>query len=144
MKSIRTMTAVLATTALAAGAAAPVALAQTSGTYPSDTQSQRPAKKGKKKQRKLSDAQLTKVATALGTTLEALKVAQAAVKTATDATEARETPAERDALLAAELNVTVAQLRAAFASVRGTTDGRCKGHANTGSTGTYPSDTPAA
>jgi len=125
MKSLRTITAVLATTALAAGAATP-AFAQTSATSPGDSTTQRPAKQGKKKPRRLSDAQLTTVATALGTTLDALKAAQANAKAAAAATETRETRAEMDALLAAELDVTVAQLRAAFASVRATTDGMCK------------------
>jgi hypothetical protein len=145
MKSFRTITAVLATSALAGGLAAPV-LAQ-SADYPTDTSATTEAhqggKKGRHGPRKLSDAQLTTVATKLGTTLEALKAAQAAVKTATEATEARETHAQRDALLADELNVTVAQLRAAFASVRGATDGRCKGGAGAAGTtaGTYPTDT---
>jgi hypothetical protein len=145
MKSVRSMTAILATATLAAGAAAPVASAQTA-TYPTDPSGeQRSAnhgKRGKKKPRRLSDAQLTRVATALGTTLEALKAAQAAVKTATAATEIRETRAQHDALLAAELDVTVTQLRAAFASVRGTTDGKCKPRPSD-STGSYPRDRPA-
>ena len=150
MKSIRTITAVLATGALVAGAAAP-ALAHGPGAgagadYPSDSGSQsQPQRKrgGKKKPRRLSDAQLTRVATALGTTLDALKAAQAEVKAAAAATEARETRAQMDALLAEALNVTVAQLRDAFASVRGSTDGMCKPRpAGGGATnpGTYPGD----
>jgi hypothetical protein len=91
--------------------------------------------------------QLTTVATRLGTTLEALTAAQATVKAATAATDARETKAQKDALLAAELNVTVAQLRAALASVRGTTDGRCKGGSGTSSAttaGNNPTDATSA
>jgi len=143
MKKFRTTTAVLASAALVGGAAAP-AFAQ-SGDYPSEpsgsTQAQRPAKKGKRGPKKLTDGQLTTVATKLGTTLEALKAAQAKVKAAVAATDATETKAERDALLAAELNVTVAQLKAAFDSVRGTTDGTCKAKGSSGSTGgQYPTD----
>lgn len=149
MNSIRTITAALATTGLMAVAGAPAAMAQSSTTtdYPSDTSTQtsKPAgkkgHKGKKGARKLSDAQLTKVATALGTTLEALKAAQAKVKAATDATDAKETKAERDALLAPELGVTVTQLRTAFDSVRGTTDGKCKGKGSAPASSDYPSDT---
>ena len=140
MKSFRSITAVLASSALVAGAAAPVAMAQTPATYPGDSQTHRPGKKGKKKPRKLTDAQLTTVASALGTTLDALKAAMASVKAATDATEVKETKAQKDALLAAELDVTVAQLRAAFGSVRGSTDGTCKPRP---SGGTYPTDSAA-
>ncbi len=92
-------------------------------------------------QRSLTDAQLTTVATKLGTTLEALKGAQAKVKAAIAATAARETRPQKDALLAAELDVTVAPLRTAFASVRGTTDGTCK--AGSGQAATAPGDLPA-
>jgi hypothetical protein len=149
MKSLRTITAVVATAALAGGVAAP-AFAQTAGSYPTDsttTQASKHGKKGKHKQRKLSDAQLTTVATALGTTLDALKAAQAKVKAATDATDARETKAQVDALLASELGVTVDQVRTAFDGVRGGDDGRggrggtCNGgKPASGSAGSYPTD----
>jgi len=67
---------------------------------------------------------------------DALKAAQAAVKTAAAATDVRETRAQRDALLAAALDVTVDALRTAFNSVRGTPDGMCKPRpgSSTGST----------
>lgn len=144
MKSLRTITAVVATAALAGCVAAP-ASAQTAGSYPSDTtpmQAKKHGKRGKHKQRKLSDAQLTTVATALGTTLDALKAAQAKVKAALDATDAKETRAQADAQLASELGVTVDQLRAAFHSVRASGDGggggTCKG--GKPASGSYPSD----
>ena len=151
MRSIRTITAFVVTGALVAGGASPAfahgpgAGAGTGADYPSDagSQSQTQRKRAKKKPRRLSDAQLTRVATALGTTLDALKAAQAEVKAAAAATEARETRAQMDALLAEALNVTVAQLRAAFASVRGSTDGTCKPRPAGGggtSPGTYPGD----
>ena len=144
MKSFRTITAVLATGALVAGSASP-ASAHPGGPaadYPTDSgsASQVQKKRGKKKPRRLSDAQLTTVATALGTTLEALKAAQASVRAAAAATEIRETRAQMDALLAEALNVTVAELRAAFASVRGTTDGMCKRPGSGTNPGTYPGD----
>jgi hypothetical protein len=151
MMSLRTITAVVASAAVAGGGLAAPAFSQTAGTYPGDasssSQSNKPGKRGHHGKRHLTDAQLTTVATALGTTLDGLKAAQAKVKAAVAATDAKETKAEKDGLLAAELNVTVTQLRAAFASVRGTTDGMCKGKARpstgTGS-GTYPTDAPAA
>ena len=147
MRSIRSITTTLAAVGALSLVGAPAALAQNStADYPTDRagQTDGAAKKGKKKgkrARALSDAQLTRVATALGTTLEALKAAQAEVKTALDATEERETKAERDALLAGKLDVTVEQLRAAFAGVRGTTDGTCKRGGS--STGDYPTDSSA-
>jgi hypothetical protein len=126
MKSIRMITATLAATALVA-AGAPTAMAQSGPAPDTAGQSERPAKKkGKRGPRRLSAAQLAKVATALGTDAAPLKAALDKVKATVDASEARETKAERDALLAGELGVTVEALRAAFASVRGSTDGKCK------------------
>lgn len=130
MKSIRTFTAALATTALVA-AGAPAALAQstTPPERPSDAagQTERPAKKkkGRRGPRRLSAAQLTKVAAALDVETATLKAAMAKVKAAIDATEARETKAEGDALLAAELGVSVEQMRTALAGVRGAGNGKC-------------------
>lgn len=147
MPSVRTTIAVLSSTALLGAVAGPALAQDGSGTYPSDSTTQA-AKKGKRGG-KLTDAQLTTVATKLGTTLEALKAAQAKVKAAVKATEARETKAEQDALLAEELGVTVSELRAAFASVRPARgerrgDGRlcdkpASGSAD-GTSGSYPSD----
>jgi len=152
MTTIRRISTTLAATALLGASAVP-ALGQ-SGDYPTDssnstsTQSTVKAKKhkkGKRGDRRLPDAQLTKVATALGTDLASLKAAMASVKTKVDATDARETKAERDALLAEELGVSVDALRSAFSSVRGTTDGHCKGKPAGGTSGPtsgdYPSDT---
>jgi hypothetical protein len=58
---------------------------------------------------------------------------------------AKETKADKDALPATALNVTVAQLRAAFATVHGSTDGKCKPRpASSGSgAGSYPTDQAA-
>ena len=148
MQSIRTTTAVLAASGALLAAGAPAAMAQSGTTdYPSDSttnsQTAKPAKgkrgKARRAPRRLSDAQLTRVAAALGTDLAALKAAQAKVKAAVDATDARETRAEHDALLAGELGVTVEQLRTAFASVRGTTEGKCKTRA-AAPTADYPAD----
>jgi hypothetical protein len=143
--SFRTAAVALAATSMIA-AGAPAALAQSTSDYPSDSasQTQTAKKKGKRKRgpRRLSDAQLTKVAAALGTDLATLKAAMADVKAAADATDKRETKAEMAAALAGKLGVTTDQLRAAFSSVRGTTDGRCKGSAGTSTpAGDYPSDT---
>jgi hypothetical protein len=145
MKAVRNLTAVVAATALAGGGLAAPVFARSaaddsaaSGTTQSRTQESGRHHGG----RRLSDAQLTTVATALGTTLDALKAAQAKVKAAAAATDARETKAQKDALLAGELNVTVTQLRAAFASVRGATDGTCKGGRGNAS-GTTAGDSPA-
>ena len=82
-------------------------LAQTTGGFPlgpstSRTQDQKP-RKGKKGSRRLSDAQLTTVASTLGVSLEQLKAAQVKVKAAIAATAARETRAGQDSLLAPEL-----------------------------------------
>ncbi len=132
MMSIRTIAAVAAATGLLAAAGAPAAVAQSTPApaHPTDSaQPGKPGKKGKHRRRgprRLSDAQLTRVAEALGTGLAALKAAEAKVKAAVDASEARETRAERDALLAAELGVTVEKLRSAFDSVRGSAGGRCR------------------
>lgn len=151
----RIVTAALATTVLAAAPA----LAQTAE-QPSDsgTQTQQKAGKKGKHPKRLSDAQLASVAEALGTTTAALKTAMAEVKRETAATEARESKAQKDALLAGKLGVGVEELRAAFASVRGRTDGTrggargergerggrggCTGEAGTG-TGEHPSGRPA-
>jgi hypothetical protein len=103
-------------------------------------------KRGKNHGGKLTDAQLTKVATALGTTLETLKAAQAKVKAAVKATDERETRAQEDALLASELGVSVSELRAAFASIkparggRGERGGGCHGSQSDADGGTYPTD----
>ena len=104
---------------LLVGVASP-ALSQSGGSSDSGTTTQEQKKGKKKKGRhgKLSDAQLTTVAEALGVTLEKLKAALAEVKTATAATDERETKAEKDELLATALGVTVEELRAAFASLR--------------------------
>lgn len=146
MKHLRSITAVLATTALAAGVAAP-AFAQTSTATDSSTATQPGGHHGRHGGRKLTDAQLTVVATKLGVTLDALKAAQASVKTATDATAVKETRTQKDALLATALGVSPDALRAAFASVHGTTDGTCKkGSGSTSGTtaGNYPTDTSTA
>ena len=133
MPSLRSVAATCGVGALLAGLGAPAAVAQSTTTGPGTAGATSPAHhrhgKHKRHHRHLTDAQLTTVATALGTTLEALKAAQATVKAAVDATAEKETKAERAALLAAELGVTVDALRAAFASVHGTTDGTCKPHA---------------
>lgn len=149
MPSLRSTLVVLGSTALMGSLATP-AFAQ-EATYPSDGtptatqgQTQKKGKRGKRRGGRLTDAQLTQVAEALGTTLEALKAAQAEVKSETAATDERETRAERDALLAGKLGVTVAELRAAFDGVRpargergerrGGGPGGCRG----GATGSSP------
>ena len=143
MTSIRNLTAVLAASGALLAAGAPAAPAQSGtagGDYPTDTTSQtgKKGKKGRRGPRRLSDAQLTKVATALGTDLAGLKAAMAEVKKTVDATDERETRADRDALLAAALGATVDELRAAFGSVRGASDGRCAGKAP--ASGDHPTD----
>lgn len=164
MTTLRITLATLGSTALLAGAAAPAFAQDTAGTYPSDpssgsqtqqTQQGHRRGHGRGHGRRLSDAQLTKVASALGVTLDALKTAQAEVRAAVKATDARETRAEEDALLAQKLGVTVDELRAAFDSVRpqgGEGRGRggrvgCKGGSSSGSqgstSGSYPSDSTA-
>ncbi|MTD46229.1 hypothetical protein GKE82_18530 [Conexibacter sp. W3-3-2] len=149
MPSIRTAVAVLGTSVLLGGLATP-ALAQEAGSYPTDTTTQQPAKKkGKKGKRhapRLTDAQLATVAEQLGVTLEQLKTAMAEVKAAVKATEARETKAQEQALLAEKLGKTAAEVKAAFDSVRpargeGDRRGGCKKPAagSTTDTGTdYP------
>jgi len=154
MPPIRTTVAILSCTALLGGLAVPAFAQDTTGTYPTDSadpsQTQKPKhKKGKRHGGRLTDAQLTKVATKLGTTLEALKAARAEVKAAVRATEAHETRAQEDALLASKLDVTVEKLRAAFASVapargehRGGRGGCEKPPSSTSTddtSGTYPS-----
>ena len=97
------------------------ALGSGSADYPSDTSTQtsKPAKRGKpgKRPRRLTSAQLSAVAAKLGVSVDALKAAQTKAKAAADATDARETPAQMDELLATLLGVTAAQVREAFASV---------------------------
>jgi hypothetical protein len=137
MPSIRSVTATCAVSALLAGLGVPTAFAQDTATDPgaANPTHQRHGNHKRHHRHHLTDAQLTTVATALGTTLEALKAATANVKAAVGATPEKETKAERQALLATELGVTVDALRAAFASVRGTTDGTCKPPPTATSTG---------
>lgn len=151
--NFRMTAASLGATAMLFGAAAP-AFAQTTADYPTDTSTTTTqtakAHKGKKA-RKLTDAQLTTVATALGTDLATLKAAQAKVKAAVAATDAKESKGEQNALLASELGVTAAQVKAAFASVAGAggtraARGDCPAKPASGTTGTtgatadYPAD----
>ncbi len=156
MSPLRTSLAVLASAALLAALPAG-AHAQSSADSPTPgepSSSQVHEKKGKKKRapRRLTDAQLTSVAEALGTTLSALKEARSAVKAAVEASPERETRAQRDAMLAERLGVTAAEVRSAFASVRssgprrggrhGGRRGGCRKPAPTTDpgTGTYPED----
>ncbi len=129
MRSLRSTLTVLGTTALMGGLATPALAQDSAGTYPTDTdtsqsttsgkhKSKQKGKRGKASRAKLTDAQLTTVAEALGTTLAALKTAQSEVKAAVKASEARETRSQRDAMLAEKLGVTSAELRAAFDEAR--------------------------
>ncbi len=152
--TIRTLAATVGTAALLTGAAGTPAFAQTTTDYPSDTSTTTTKKKGKGHGR-LTTAQLTAVAKALGVTLDELKAAQAKVKTTVAGTSARETKAEQDALLAKELGKTTAEVQAAFASVAATRPARGSGdedrrgghggrgecdRSGSGDTGSYPSD----
>jgi hypothetical protein len=156
MSPLRTTLAVVSSAALLATLPAG-AVAQSPGDYPTSGEptSSQVHKKGKKKRahRKLSDAQLTRVAEALDTTLAALKEAMSEVGAAVKASEERETKAQREAMLAERLGVSAADVRAAFASVaksgprRGSgrgakRGGGCRKPAPTSDTdpGTYPGD----
>ncbi len=162
MSHLRLTLAVLSSAALLGGAAAgPAAAQDTAGTYPTGPTSgpagghgHGPGGRGHRRggPRKLSDAQLTTIATQLGTTLDALKAAIAKVDAAVKASPERETKAQRDALLATELGVSTDALTAAFEAARpapgggdGTGPGRgaCKGKPkeDDDAAGTYPTAT---